>query len=376
MEKKYFEGLDVIRAIAALLVVIHHIELTAHREFGKVAELGIIHNAVVYLIGKRGVHIFFMLSGFLITFLLIQEKLKRGKIDIGRFYLRRILRIWPLYFLTVFIGFFVLPFLLRHWEFLNALHYYPSLIQSLGMGNDSPIKFFMFFIPNLAMQFYPAVAGASHLWSIGVEEQFYLFWPLIFLIRNTRVQVLFIVIVALLPFLPYFMVRVPGLTPWADWVKHFPFFWMAFGGIGAFVFHYYQQQLSTVFLRLSWASWLFMLLFLITSLMFKINDYLFGLMGLIMIFRFSIGNQWLASKFPLLPFLGKISVGLYIYHPAVMFIVIAAFQFYFPFWNENVALKLLVYFSVILFTVIIAWASYNFFEKPFIQLKDNKFRSI
>jgi peptidoglycan/LPS O-acetylase OafA/YrhL len=316
-----------------------------------------------------------MLSGFLITFLLIQEKLKRGNIAVGKFYLRRVLRIWPLYFVTVFIGFYFLPFLLRHWGFLSSLHHYPNLIQALETGSDSPIYYFLFFVPNLAMQFFPAVAGASHLWSIGVEEQFYLFWPLIFLIKKIRVQLFFITIIALLPFLSYAMNQIPGGAQWADWLKYFPFFWMAFGGIGAFVFHYFQDQLSEIFKLFNRSSWLFVLLFFVSSLLVKTNDYLFGLMGLLLILRFSIGYQWIPRRVPLLPFLGKISFGLYIYHPAVMFVVISAFQYYFPHWNENASIKLLVYFSVIFSTIIIAWASYNFFEKPFIRLKDSKFTS-
>ena len=375
MEKKYFEGLDVVRAVAALLLVIHHIELTAYREFGQVSELGIIQNAVIHLIRKRRVHIFFMLSGFLITYLLIQEKLKSGHIAVGKFYLRRILRIWPLYFLTVFIGFYILPLLLRNWGFLSSMHHYPILIQALETGNESPIYYFLFFVPNLAMQTFPAVAGASHLWSIGVEEQFYLFWPLIFLMKKTRFQLFFITIIALFPFILFAISQIPGGTQWANWLKQFPFFWMAFGGLGAFVYHYYHRQLSDTFRRYYRSSWLFVLLFFVSSLLVKTNDYLFGLMGLLLILRFSIGYQWIPRKVPLLPFLGKISFGLYIYHPAVMFVVISAFQYYFPHWNENASIKLMVYFSVIFSTIIIAWASYNFFEKPFIRLKDSKFKS-
>ncbi len=375
MEKKYFEGLDVIRALAALLVIVHHIELSVYLEFGHVGELGIIHNAVVHIIGKRGVHIFFMLSGFLITYLLIQEKLKHQHIAIGKFYLRRILRIWPLYFLTVFIGFYLLPMLFKNWTFLGSVHYYTDLIEILETGGDSPFYYYMFFVPNLANHFFSPVLGASHLWSIGVEEQFYLIWPLIFLIKNFRLQLLVIGAIALMPFLPKVLDRIPGCAEWADWVRHFPFYWMAMGGLGAFVFHYFQNPLEKMLNRFSSLSWLLVFLFLGLSLLFKINNYLFGLMGLILILRFSSGYQWLPAKFPILGFLGKISFGLYIYHPVVMFVVISAFQFYFPQWHEVSALKICVYLAITLLSILVAWASFRFFERPFIQLKDNKFKT-
>ena len=376
MDRKYFDGLDVVRAFAAFLVIFHHIELTIVQEFGHVGEFGIFQNAVVYIVGKRGVHIFFMLSGFLITYLLIQEKLKRGRISIEKFYLRRILRIWPLYFLTVFIGFFLLPFLLEQFEFLNALHYYPDLIRGVDAGSNSSILYFLFFIPILALKYFPPVAGAAHLWSIGVEEQFYLFWPLIFFIKKIRYQLLLILGIALLPFLPHVLVRIPGGTQWADWIKYFPFFWMAMGGLGAFVFHYYQKPLSEIFNRFPRISWLITAVILTVGLIFKTNDYLFGVIGVLLILRFSIGHQWLPFQFPVLSFLGKISFGLYIYHPAVMFILISAFQYNFPNWQEVTYLKLCAYLSIVSFTIGIAWVSYKFFEKPFIELKDNKFKSL
>jgi peptidoglycan/LPS O-acetylase OafA/YrhL len=375
MEKKYFEGLDVIRALAALLVIVHHIEHSVYLEFGHVGDLGIVHNAVVNFLGKRGVHIFFMLSGFLITYLLIQEKLKHKHIAIGKFYLRRILRIWPLYFLTVFIGFGILPTLFKSWEFLGSVNYYNGLIEKLETGGGSPIYYFLFFVPNLANQFFAPVMGASHLWSIGVEEQFYLFWPLIFLIKNFRLQLLVIGAIALMPHMLSVLDKVPGCSEWANLARHFPFYWMAMGGLGAFVFHYFQNPLERMFNRFSSLSWLLVFLFLGLSLLFKINNYLFGLMGLILILRFSIGYQWLPAKFPILGFLGKISFGLYIYHPVVMFVVISAFQFYLPQWHEVSALKICVYLAITLLTILIAWASFRFFERPFIQLKDNKFKS-
>jgi len=378
MEKKYFEGLDVLRAIAAILVIVHHFELTINREFTSASEIGIIQNAAIHIIGERGVHVFFMLSGFLITLLLIKEKSKLGKVALGKFYMRRIFRIWPLYFLTVGFGFFVLPLMVRSFDFLNVLHYYPSLIHHLENEHQSPLLYFLFFIPNLALEFFPAVAGASHLWSIGVEEQFYLFWPLIFFIPWPRIQLVAILSVALLPFLPFLpfvLVRIPSGTPWAGWIGYFPFYWMAFGGLAAFFYNRYLSTIELILTKYYVTSWLLILSFFTIGLGMKINDYLFGVFGLLMILRFSIGKQWGENRFPKMIFLGKISFGLYVYHPLIMFVVLSGFQFYLPGWQESNLMKIEAYIAVFAFTIISAWVSFFYFEKPFIQLKDNRFKS-
>lgn len=101
----FYKNLNSIRFIAASLVIVHHIEqlkfLNGLDNFsGK---------SIIFLFGKLGVNIFFVLSGFLITSLLLIEKEKFQKVDIGKFYMRRVLRIWPLYFLIVLTSVFVIP---------------------------------------------------------------------------------------------------------------------------------------------------------------------------------------------------------------------------------------------------------------------------
>lgn len=108
----YFKGLAELRAIAALAVVFHHIELFKHREHLP-SLFDSFFSGFIDQLGKNGVYLFFVLSGFLITYLLIAERKQHEKIDIKKFYLRRILRIWPLYYLVVIIAFFVLPQLVK-----------------------------------------------------------------------------------------------------------------------------------------------------------------------------------------------------------------------------------------------------------------------
>jgi len=161
----YFPGLHGLRFSAAALVMMSHIEQLKNDE-----KLSNLNN--VTFIGKSGdygVSLFFVLSGFLITFLLLQEEKTTGTIDIRKFYTRRILRIWPLYYLLVLLGFFVLPYCMEASGLQNVLRtaYWQKLIL------------FLFFLPNLSMVAFPQVPFTAQAWSIGTEEQFYLIWPVL-----------------------------------------------------------------------------------------------------------------------------------------------------------------------------------------------------
>lgn len=96
----HLRGLNGLIAIASIAVLISHVSISL-KEFGLNKSIfGINSNGSfkIYLLGSHGVSIFFALSGFLITYLLLLEKEKTKNISIKDFYLRRILRIWPLYF--------------------------------------------------------------------------------------------------------------------------------------------------------------------------------------------------------------------------------------------------------------------------------------
>src|ERR1044071_5481753 len=98
MQRIYFPGLNGLRFLAASAVIITHVELLK-------GVLGLPNhwkNPVLFNLGGLGVYFFFVLSGFLITYLLLSEKNMTGHISIKKFYFRRIFRIWPIYYLLVF----------------------------------------------------------------------------------------------------------------------------------------------------------------------------------------------------------------------------------------------------------------------------------
>jgi peptidoglycan/LPS O-acetylase OafA/YrhL len=164
--KVYFPGLHALRFFAALAVVVGHVELLKkYHGYPNVAD-----NPAMYELGRIAVTFFFVLSGFLITFLLLQEKSETGVVSIRRFYVRRILRIWPLYYLTVLLAFVVLP-CLRSFDI-------PSLSAAAADTRGAPVVLFLMLLPQVALSLYSPVPYAEPLWSIGVEEQFYLLWPL------------------------------------------------------------------------------------------------------------------------------------------------------------------------------------------------------
>ncbi len=138
-ERAHLPGVDGLRAIAALLVLALHTGLFP---------------------GHGGVVVFFVLSGFLITWVLLQEEARHGGVSLRRFWLRRGLRIFPVFYV----------FWLVHLAFADA--------RFLGTPDGQRWTAF-FYISD----YYQAVTGhtrgaMTHTWSLGVEEKFYLLWPL------------------------------------------------------------------------------------------------------------------------------------------------------------------------------------------------------
>src|SRR5688500_3290557 len=110
-EKIFFPNLDSLRSIAFLLVFFQHGFYNFFKNFEGESYLTDRLIAFLFLNGGSGVRIFFVLSGFLITYLILKEVRDNGKLNLGYFYLRRTLRIWPLYYAVVIFSFLVYPFL-------------------------------------------------------------------------------------------------------------------------------------------------------------------------------------------------------------------------------------------------------------------------
>jgi peptidoglycan/LPS O-acetylase OafA/YrhL len=358
----YFENLNSIRFIAAFLVIIHHVEQIK-------AEFQLPNhwdNPVVGVIGKLGVVLFFVLSGFLISYLLFKEQEVAQTISIKDFYIRRVLRIWPLYFMIIALAFFVLPFI----PFFTWPGYTQSLIwQHLG----AKLALYTLFLPNLAINLLGLVPYASITWSIGAEEQFYLVWPWLNRVVSNKWALMLSVIVGYL-LIKFGMYRI---LPHGRVLEVFSGFWkdtpidcMAIGGLFAVLLNeatgFAQQLKRIVFSKpMQWAT-LFLTIALISTgkqfhyFHYEIYAVLFG----ILIFNFAANPERLFSmEYNWISYLGKVSYGMYILHPIVIVFSIRLLG------KIGAPHSFLLYPLVFLLTIGLAVLSYTYFEYPFILLK-------
>ena len=345
MNKVFFPNLNGVRAFAALSVIVFH------------------HYGVSVINGELGVDLFFVLSGFLISFLLLTEKENFGGITFGKFYMRRILRIWPLYFLILL---------------LSIIFY----ISTSGWNKDltNILPYYLLFSPNLVISPLSFAYGRV-LWSVGAEEQFYLIWPWVIEKINIK-KILFFLFLTILVFTfsPHFIdflnVRYFNNNEllhnisWA--IPKTGFAAMATGAVVAYFAIYQKEKFNVIFskifqyilllvLGVSW--WLnlkipyiekeyFCILFALVIANAALNDKVV----------FSLENR-------VFNYLGKISFGLYVFHLIGLDLSIELFKYF----NVKIGQPYhLIFILGVILTILLSSLSYNFFEKPFLKIKNSK----
>ena len=368
----YFPGFNGIRFIAASAVVVHHIE-QYKTTFGYTDTFTNVNDhPIVYQAGKLGVALFFVLSGFLITYLLLAERQTAGRIQIGNFYVRRILRIWPLYFLLVGLSFFVFPH-------IPAL-YIPGVSEHTYENFAQKLTLFALVLPNFALTLYGEMPLCSHAWSIGVEEQFYLIWPWLIGSRNPRRTLLILLGIALALGGWFFWLRYgPGSSaPQAgttmllitDFLAHFRIGCMAIGGVGAYLVFKNHPVLRLLYQRsVQWVVYAVLGVMLASGIRIPGLNY----EGYAVFFVFLLmnlahnPNSVVDLENRLCNFMGKISYGLYMYHPFAIVLSLYVVRQFLPYGpGFSIALYVLSY----ALTTVLAWLSYEYFEKQFLKLKD------
>lgn len=359
MKKIQFPGLNGVRFIAAFLVIVDHTELFK-------SYLGyptLWANSYSAYLGAFGVSIFFVLSGFLITYLLLEEQ-QEAPVRIRHFYYRRILRIWPLYYLIVVLGFFVIP----HLDFFQVPIYSSDMGDSLHR-----LLLFVGLAANVAFVYLPTVPFANVLWSVAVEEQFYLFWPHVVRIKQYLLWIMLLLLGGYLA-LKFYSGSVD--RQFELLVIRTRFSAMIIGGIGAYLV--FNQKAVIQFLYHRGVQGVLLLLFVCMGLdwieyhsLAWMQDELISLVVCGLILNIATNPRTLISlENNVFAYLGKLSYGLYVYHLFVVVLVLKGLPVIvdlqsLPTWI-GYSLTLVM---ILILTTGISHLSYRYFESYFLRKK-------
>lgn len=367
MAKKviFFENIDGLRFFAFLPVFLKH---SFHTEFDHIKENGFYKFvSEFWLPGDLGVNFFFVLSGFLITFLLLNEQKINGKIDIKAFYIRRSLRIWPLYFAVVLFGYFGFQQL--------------KILFGEVPNETASLLYYFTFLSNLDVirSGLPDSSILGVLWSVAIEEQFYLFWPwILFLFKPKRYVLVFSMIV-----LGSLIFRYFNLESHPHVIKYHTFSLISDMGLGGIVayFSFYNKPFIEYFRNMDRGVIITVYVIGMITIIFSLTLFqpdilkVFKNVILSVFFSFVILEQnysensfYKVSKWKVISQLGRWTYGLYCLH--FVGILTATNMSKILGWNTTVFGVIFVETLMALgITIIISSLSYTYFEKPFLKLK-------
>ncbi|MEI6042445.1 MAG: acyltransferase [bacterium] len=378
----YFENLDGLRFIAFFAVFISHASLF----------LGYDNNSYFYQLFKKyilvngdvGVSFFFVLSGFLITYLLIREKDNNGKVSLKSFYLKRILRIWPVYFTTLIVGFFILPVIAR---LIIGSESFVFLMNPLF----SVLPNYIFFLANFNGALSTNVPTAV-LWSVSVEEQFYLVWPFVIAFLPRKHLLKFLSTIILISCLyRYFYAFFPDMISYSTFSVMSD---LAVGSVLAYLLYTKNNLMDGLFSKIKVApkkiiALLYTFLILIIagrhyatdalishsifySLFVSIFPLILASTYALIIFEQneSSGSIFKIGRSKILTSLGKISYGLYSYHMiAFVIVLLSMYCFGIDIWHMSI-INWFISMGLSLTTVyVLATLSYYGMEKYFLSKK-------
>ena len=370
-KNKYFENLDGWRFLCFLSVFFFH---SFHTEEKTIKENGIyqIIKKDIFGNGNLGVNFFFVLSGFLITYLIIQEIKKTNKLDIISFWKRRILRIWPLFYFCVFFGFVLFPMIKSAFgQTSTETAYWPMYLSFLNNFD-------------LINHGLPDASILGVLWSVAIEEQFYFIWPILLAVIPLRYYwtILLGIVLTSIGF-RYFnnsaiLYEHHTLSCIGD---------MAIGGLGAWII---VQSKSFIRIIENLPKYSIILIYLSFIFVFFLRDEFFLaetpfkpferiIIAIIILFiileqNYSKNSFYKMSKFKRISQLGKMTYGMYCLH----FIgILIALKITGKLGMNTQLWHVLILETVLALgiTLVISKLSYAYFEMPFLKLK-SKFSKI
>lgn len=360
---EYFPILDALRFLAFFRIFLLHIPAFKCNSFFSKILKG----------GEIGVDFFFVLSGFLITFLFLKERNDTGKIDAKKYFLRRTLRIWPLYFMAILIGFFGIYFSNE----AGAASYYgykPNLVTLLTFTENYRM---------IISDSFPDGAPLRVLWSICVEEHFYILWLLLFTFikPSHTVKALVILWATGIIYRIVFYFLFPNKAVYdPDLFSKLDYF--CSGSLVAYFYVQYKTQTKSVINKINETVRNIFTMFMIAAFFFWqlffeitrkgaiyfpiISAALFGIFLLLTISSENFINKHYCG---LLSRLGKISYGLYVYHTVVITIFLAIANQYQIVYSTNLMLYILFILASLAGSLLISTISYRYFEAYFLRKK-------
>lgn len=356
-------GLDGIRGVAVLLVFISHFHwiLSPDPFLTKVTPWHFINRT--FEAGFMGVDIFFVLSGFLITSLLMKDRSTNQKNLFRRFYRRRALRLLPALYALLIADFFV-----SRWEnFPGDIQWRTTWHALLFLNNW-----------NIVNNFGEAQNDLGHLWSLGIEEQFYLIWPLtIWLLTKLKIPSKMMIPLILFASL---IVMVHRTSLWNDGTSWIILYVrtdtrldsLLIGAMFAYVYRYFQvpSKILNSVATLSFLGLVYIKYVLDKSpFIFEMGWTIIALLAGFIILSVAEGVFFVQKVFTWRPLtiIGKVSYGLYLWHMPIFLL------FGRHVTSGSRPLRLLI--GIILASVVTS-LSWFLIEKPFLNLKNPRYENV
>ncbi|MDF2073445.1 acyltransferase [Pseudomonas mendocina] len=343
------KGFDGVRALAVISVVLTHLDVYAFWQ----SQGGYYAGLVSSINGGAGVQAFFVLSGYLITSLLVREYRETGRVSLRDFYMRRSLRIFPLYYLVLMLV---------------------LVMQVVGEGVANSISLFFAFIYSynfIPKGWYSGVLG--HTWSLSVEEHFYLIWPFLFvsLVPRFRYILRLLAVIFVVSFLLAIIFANIDVFNRYFFVKR----WTFIAGSSIVAGVALAILLATVDragVSLARARFLLLSVSLIfvETLFYQLEWYIsqyIRAMGFVFLFAWLVGNQdsWLVKVLEIQPlkYIGLVSYGVYMWQG--FFLSTGPYRADGQTWPPDP-------YTGFLLLLIVVPISYHFFEKPLMGLRKRR----
>lgn len=367
MNKIHFHSIDALRFFAFLKVYFLHVPIDGVFPILQFLKSG----------GGIGVSFFFVLSGFLISYLLSYEKSKTNRINLKNFLIRRSLRIWPLFYLMVIMA-FVLPY-----SFKQDIGFH-----MIGGGYELDWIYSFTFLENYKIileDSFPKTTPLSVFWSLCIEEHFYLVWVIAFYLIPFKHILKFLGASVAISWLARFLeiqFSKNNSIFQMDLFTNLDYF--AIGGIlGYFVvvnYNYLSSRILSIPTKTRIAYIILVLLVVVfqniilpynpNSLFFIFRPTIIAVLFTLLLAVFIAKNSAIAIKNKTLNYLGSISYGLYVYHILIIHL------YYNYCLNNNIKIDSILSISLTFVitlgaSILLSILSYRYFEKPFLNMRDS-----